>query len=138
MQHYIVDPVKWALNSTYHTVLQASPGQLAFGQDMIMKMSDIANWHLIRSHRQPQTDKNTIRENKTRIPHQYCVSDQVLLLLDRLIGKLAKPTRGPFTITNITNQYVNGTVTIRRKPNLTEVITFVVSVHPVQLRTRMQ
>jgi hypothetical protein len=122
MQHYIVDPVKWALNSKYHIVLQANPGQLAFGRDMIMKMSDIANWHLIRSHCQQQTDKNTIRANKTRISHQYCVGNQVLLLPDRLIGKLAKPTRGPFTITNITNQHVKGTVTIRRKLNLTEVI----------------
>jgi transposase InsO family protein len=46
-QHYIMDPVKWALNSPYRTVLQASPGQLAFGRDMIMPTSYIANWHLI-------------------------------------------------------------------------------------------
>jgi hypothetical protein len=122
MQHYIVDPVKWALNSTYHTILKASPGQLAFGRDIIMPTSYIANWHLIRLQQQQQTDKNTACENESRIPHRYNVGDQVLLLPERITGKLAKPTKGPFTITNVTNQHVNGTVTIRRKPNLTETI----------------
>jgi hypothetical protein len=56
------------------------------------------------------------------MPHRYNVRDQVLLLPDYITGKLAKPTRGPFTITIVANQHVNGTVTIRHKPNLTETI----------------
>jgi hypothetical protein len=80
MQQYIVDPVKWALNSTYHTTLEATPGQLAFGRDMIMPTSYIANWHLIRLKRQQQTDKNTICENNSRIPHHYNINDKVLNL----------------------------------------------------------
>jgi hypothetical protein len=69
MQHYIVDTVKWALNSTYHTILQACPGQLPFGRDMIMPMSYIANCHLIQLHGQKQTDKNTVWENDSCITH---------------------------------------------------------------------
>jgi hypothetical protein len=122
MQHFVINPVKWALNSTYHTTLQASPGQLAFRQDMIMPTSYIANRRLIRLQRQQQTNKNTACENKNHIPHRYNVGDQVLLLTDCITRKLAKPTRGPFTITDVTNQHVNGTVTIHRKPNLTETI----------------
>jgi hypothetical protein len=89
---------------------------------MIMPTSYIANWHLIRLQHQHQTDKNTIRENENRIPHKYHVGDQALLLPNRIIGKLAKPTLGPYTITNVTNKQVNDTVTICRKPNLTETI----------------
>jgi hypothetical protein len=122
MQQYIVDPVKWALNSTYHTTLEVTPGQLAFGCDMIMPTSYIANWHLIQLKRQQQTGKNTIRENNSRILHHYNINDKVLILPDRIIGKLTKPTRGPFTIIENKTQIVNGTVTIRRKPNLTETI----------------
>jgi hypothetical protein len=92
MQQYIVDPVKLALNSTYHTILQSSAGQLAFGWDMVMPTSYIANWHLIRLQRQQQTDKNAARENETRIPNRYRVGDLLLLLPDRIISKLAKPT----------------------------------------------
>jgi transposase InsO family protein len=30
LQHHLADPVRWALNSTYRTVLKASPGQMVF------------------------------------------------------------------------------------------------------------
>jgi hypothetical protein len=79
MQQYIVDPVKWALDSTYHTTLEATPGQLAFGRDMKMPTSYIANWHLIRSKRQQQPNKNTIHENDNRIPHHCNIGDKAYL-----------------------------------------------------------
>jgi hypothetical protein len=122
MQQFIVDPVKWALNSTYHTTLEATPGQLAFGRDMIMPTSYLANWHYIRARRQAATDKNTINENKHRLLHNYSVGDKVLIIQDKIIGKLAKPTQGTFLITAVANQHINGTVTIRRRPNATEVL----------------
>jgi hypothetical protein len=42
----------WAIRSTYHTTLQATPGQLVFGRDMILGVQHVANWNNIRQHKQ--------------------------------------------------------------------------------------
>ena len=34
----------WAIHSTYHTVLKASPGAAIFGQDMLFVIPFIADW----------------------------------------------------------------------------------------------
>ena len=55
----------WAICSTYHTVLKASPGKAIFWRDMLFNVSFIANWK--REHRQHQMDHNTAHENKTHV-----------------------------------------------------------------------
>ena len=122
MQQQIVSPVQWALNTTYHTTLQATAGQLAFSRDMILPTSYLANWATIHHRKQHSTDVSTARENSTRIPHHYDIGDKVLLLPISIQGKLAKPSRGPYEIVENTNQHVNGTVTIRRNRHTTETI----------------
>jgi hypothetical protein len=43
----------WAVRSTYHTVLKASPGAAIFGQDMLFDIPFIADWQMIiGEHRQ--------------------------------------------------------------------------------------
>ncbi len=42
----------WAIHSTYHTVLKASPGAAIFGQDMLFDIPFIADWQKIGEHRQ--------------------------------------------------------------------------------------
>jgi hypothetical protein len=42
----------WAIHSTYHTVLKASPGAAVFGQDMLFDILFIADWQKIGEHRQ--------------------------------------------------------------------------------------
>ena len=37
----------WAVCSTYHTVLKASPGAAIFGQDMLFDIPFIADWQKI-------------------------------------------------------------------------------------------
>ena len=59
--------VAWAVRSTYHTVLKTSPGAAIFGRDMLFDVPFIADWSKIGEYRQKQTDKNTRRENDTRI-----------------------------------------------------------------------
>ena len=120
LQHAIVDPVKWAMNSTYHTVMRASPGQLAFSRDMILPTSYLANWRSIQNRRQHATDINTIRENNVRIPHRYKNGDQVLVTSTYLQGKLSKPTQGPFRVVDASKQSVNGTIVIQRTATTTE------------------
>ncbi len=38
-----LDNVAWAIHSTYHTVLKASPGAAIFGQDMLFDIPFIAD-----------------------------------------------------------------------------------------------
>ena len=42
----------WAICSTYHTVLNASPGAAIFGRDMLFDIPFVANWNKIGEHRQ--------------------------------------------------------------------------------------
>jgi len=51
-----IDNAVWAIHSTYHTVLKASPGAAMFGQDMLFDIPFVADWHKIGDYRQRQTD----------------------------------------------------------------------------------
>ncbi len=42
----------WAICSTHHTVLKASPGAAIFGHDMLLDIPFIADWKTIGEHRQ--------------------------------------------------------------------------------------
>ena len=77
----------WAVHSTYHTVLRSSPGAAIFGRDMLFDIPFIADWNKIVDYRQRQTDRNTARENKTRVEWDYAVGDKVLLRKDGILRK---------------------------------------------------
>jgi hypothetical protein len=51
-----IDNAVWAIHSTYHTVLKASPGAAIFGCNMLFDIPFIADWKQIGEHRQRQTD----------------------------------------------------------------------------------
>jgi hypothetical protein len=40
--------VAFALRSTYHTTLQAMPGQLVFGRDMVLNVQHLTDWTVIK------------------------------------------------------------------------------------------
>ncbi len=42
-----IDNAAWAICSTYHTVLQASPGEAIFGCNMLFDIPFIADWKQI-------------------------------------------------------------------------------------------
>jgi hypothetical protein len=42
-----LDNVAWAIRSTYHTVLEASPGAAIFGRNMLFDIPFMADWHKI-------------------------------------------------------------------------------------------
>jgi hypothetical protein len=75
----------WAICSTYHTILKASPGATIFGRDMLFDMPCIANWNKIGDYRQHQTDLSTARENKKLVAYGYKVGDRVLVLQDGIL-----------------------------------------------------
>ena len=106
----ILAAVAFAIRATYHTTKQASPGQLVFGRDMIWNVKHIANWQRIKDRKQAQINKDNIRENRTRIPHEYQVGDQVLMN-DNQAYKYEPQRKGPYQILQVND---NGTVRIQR------------------------
>ncbi len=61
--YVFLDNAAWAICSTYHTVLKASPGAAIFGQDMLFNITFVADWHKIGEHRQSLTDLGNQRKN---------------------------------------------------------------------------
>ncbi len=77
----------WAIRSTHHTVLKASPGAAIFGQDMLFDIPFIADWKKIGEHRQKLTDRNTARENKGRIDYDHKVGLKILVRNEGILRK---------------------------------------------------
>ena len=102
----------WAIRSTYHTVLKASPGAAIFGRDMLFDIPYIADWRKIGDYRQRQTDLNTARENKNRVDYDYKVGDKVLIRKDGILRKSeSRYDSEPWTITSV---HTNGTIRVER------------------------
>ena len=99
--------VSYAIRSTYHTTLKASPGQLVFGQDMILPINFKAQWGLIAQRKQNRINESNKKENKKRIQHQYKIGDKVLLEKPGKLAKLAQPRTGPHDVIKV---YENGTL----------------------------
>ncbi len=101
----------WAICSTYHTVLKASPGAAIFGRDMLFDIPVIADWQKIGECRQRLTDLNNARENKGRIDYDYKVGQQVLLRKEGILCN-AESIRHerPRLITTV---HTNGTITVQ-------------------------
>jgi hypothetical protein len=101
----------WAVHSTYHTVLKASPGAAIFGQDMLFDILFIADWQKIEEHRQQLTDLNNTRENKGRIDYDYKVGQKVLVRKEGILRKSESIWhRKPWLITSV---HTNGTITVQ-------------------------
>ena len=106
----ILAAVAWAIRSTYHTTLKATPGQLVFGRDMILNVTHEADWAAIKARKQELINKNNARENSKRIPKEY--KNGNLVIMERLKArKYERPYDGPFRITKV---YDNGTVQIQK------------------------
>jgi hypothetical protein len=101
----------FGIRSTFHTTLQASPGQLVFGRDVIHDIRFQAKWDRIKNNKQTLIDTSNKRENLNRIKHKYNVGDLILLQKPGLRRKLSAPKEGPFTMLEVGT---NGTVEIHR------------------------
>ena len=45
----VLTNASWAIRSTYHTVLKASPGAAIFGRDMMFDIPFVADWKKIKT-----------------------------------------------------------------------------------------
>jgi len=102
----------YAIRSTFHTTLKATPAQLVFGRDMILPIKFKADWAAIEQTRQKEISRNNKRENASRMNHQYKVGDKILLKKPGMnLRKLETPRTGPHTVTAV---FTNGTIRIQR------------------------
>jgi len=93
-----IDNAAWAICSTYHTVLKASPGAAMFRRDMLFDIPFVADWKQIRDYRQHQTDRSNKCENNKRVDYDYKVGDKMLIRKDDILRKaesIWKKNHGP-------------------------------------------
>jgi hypothetical protein len=107
-----LDNTAWAICSTYHMVLKASPGAAIFGQDMLFNIPFVADWRKIGDQRQLLTNRGNQQENAKQIDYDYKVGDKVLVINEGILRK-AESTYGkePWTKTTV---HTNGTLRIQR------------------------
>jgi hypothetical protein len=101
----------WAICSTNHTVLKASPGAAIFGQDMLFDIPFIADWQKIGEYRQQLTDLGNARENEGRIDYDYKVGQRVLLWKEGILRNAeSRWHKKPWLITTV---HTNGTIMVQ-------------------------
>jgi hypothetical protein len=106
-----IDNAAWAIRSTYHTVLKASPGAAIFGRDMLFDIPFVADWKQIGDYRQHQTDRSNKRENNKRVDCDYKVGDKILIRKDGILRKAESIwKKEPWTITTV---HTNRTIRIQ-------------------------
>jgi hypothetical protein len=97
-----LDNAAWAICSTYHMVLKASPGAAIFRRDMLFNILFVADWHKIGERRQSLTNRGNQCKNAKRIDYDDKVRDKVLLINEGILRK-AESAYGkePWTITTV-------------------------------------
>ena len=64
-----------------------------------------------QKRKQDIINKSNNKENKSWIPYEYKVGDQVLLETPEILRKLSTPCTGSYPVTNV---YKNGTIQIQK------------------------
>ena len=103
----------WAIRSSYHTTLKATPGQLIFGRDMVLDVEHISDLFSLRKQKQIKIDAANKRENAKRVDYDWQVGDLCLIKKDHhgeIIRKVEFPNEGPYKIIQV---HTNGTVRIQ-------------------------
>ncbi len=106
-----LDNAAWAICSTYHMVLEASPGATIFGQDMLLDIPFVADQRKIGEQRQSLTNYGNQQENAKQIDYDYKFGDKVIVINEGILRK-AESAYGkePWTITIV---HTNGTIRIQ-------------------------
>jgi hypothetical protein len=82
-----------------------------FGRDMIRNIAFRSNWDQTQKRNYDIINKTNQKENKSRIPYEYKVVEQVLLETPGILRRLSTPCTGPYPVTNV---YKNDTISIQK------------------------
>ena len=111
MWNPILASVAYAIRCRNHSTLNATPGQLIFGRDMLLDLKFDPNYKQMWSQKQKRILYNNARENSKRISHDYKVGKYAYILKDGQYRKLEGDKKGPFRITEV---FSNGTVRLQK------------------------
>ncbi len=106
-----------SMRSTISTVLKASPGAIAFSQDMLLNIPLIAEWQTITRNKEALVNDVLLKNNQQCINYDYYIGQCVLKYDNTIKEKLAIKTYGPFEIVCV---HINGMVTIQLWASITE------------------
>ena len=107
----ILASVAYAVRCSHHSTLNATPGQLVFGRDMLLDLKFEPNYEQMWAKKQKRIKYDNIRENSKRAAHDYKVDDYVYIIKDGQYRKLEGDKQGPFRITEV---FTNGTVRLQK------------------------
>lgn len=107
----LVTAICWAVRSTYHTTLQATPGQIVFSRDMVFNIRHEADWKLIHDRKRARIEQDNLRENSKRLAHDYAIGERVLIT-KASHNKMEPALEGPYPIIRV---HVNGNLTIQKE-----------------------
>lgn len=100
------------------SLMNHSPGAIAFHRDMILDILIAANMIAIQANRQKLIDYRLLEANAKRVNHDFHVGQQVMKKNVLSFSDKLKPAyRGPYPITQV---HTNGTVTIALGNNATK------------------
>ena len=92
-----------------------SPGEIAFHRHMLLNLPLLADLQTLHEKRTEIVRKNLEVANRRRIRYDYQPGERIAVKQDH--SKLGIRTSGPYRITQV---HTNGTVTIERRPGVTE------------------
>ena len=94
----ILGAIAFAVRSTLHTTLKATPMQLVFGRDAMLNIPIAANWKLIQKRKQKLININKKRENLRQFSHTYKVGEKVLIKVQEQHKYGNNPYKGPYKV----------------------------------------
>lgn len=100
----------FAMRASNHSMLKASPAQLAFGRDMLVDIAHETDWQAEHQRKVNQVRAHNARENQGRSVWTYQPGDQVLLRRDAGVQSKMQPLfDGPFEVIAVQE---HGTLTL--------------------------
>ena len=105
-----------AMRTVVATIIGITPGALAFGRDMLLNVTLIADGKAITRAREQKVNENLRRQNAKRTSYDYEQGSKVLKWVHKPT-KLGRRTFGPFVIKRV---HVNGNITMELRPGLLE------------------
>ena len=60
-QGEILASIPWEIRAYYHHTIQATPGQVVFGRDVIFNLASVVDWQVINSEKQRQVDIDNVQ-----------------------------------------------------------------------------
>ena len=72
-----LESIAWAIRSSYHCTIMATPDQAIFGRYMLFNLASVVDWQFVTAVKQRQVEMDNVRENAKRVTHEYAIGNQV-------------------------------------------------------------